>query len=255
MGNATKPNPLTTGILRFISGFLTIAIGANLGLFLDTPTSFAGSSASFQVRDDQINPTQFTQTSAGFTIYGSVEPLVQGLTGTTYNGRVGSPLRVNPTAGGGGGGSANITAPPTTACPVQKDLTLTNIECSRIYKGLIKLTGTKDKNTDYVFINEDLSGTYFANKTSWEKEVLLQIGENTIVVYGKNFCDAKTPPVTIKLTRAIMGDTNDDEKTNDYDLSAFTRRWERKKDCLSDFNRDQITNDYDLSLLASAWSG
>lgn len=213
---------------------------------------WAGNSASFQVRDDQIGGNQFSQESTNFQVFGGVETLVGSQSGTTFNQQSGSPLPVGnqtsttPSIPGGGRGDN---------CPAPGNITLTGISCNRVYKSLVRLSGTRSTSTPMIFVNDDMAGVFLGSNTTWTKDVYVVAGENKIVIYGKNNCDAMTPPITIVLTKAKMGDTNDDLSTNDYDLSTFTRRWERREDCLTDFNQDRLTNDYDLSLLASAWTG
>lgn len=213
---------------------------------------WAGNSASFQVRDDQIGGNQFSQESTNFQVFGGVEPLVGSQTGVTFRQQTGSPLPV---------GNQTPATPSTPSggtgenCPAPGNISLTGVSCNRVYKSLVKLSGTRSTTTPMIFVDDDMAGVFLGSNTTWSKDVYVVSGENKIVIYGKNNCDAMTPPITIVLTKAKMGDTNDDLSTNDYDLSTFTRRWERKEDCLTDFNQDRLTNDYDLSLLASAWTG
>jgi len=243
-----------TGCLPLIARLTLGLAGVTLCILGSVDQASAGVSATFQVRDDQIGSTQSRQTSPNFTVDSGVEPLVGSPFSATFQGEIGSPLRMDaagvPVVPGGGGSYVF----PTTGCSTPTNFSVSDISCSRAYKSLIKISGTRDRETPYIFINDNLAGTYLVSNTSWEKDVLLQLGQNTITIYGKNFCDTKTPPIVIKFIRARMGDTNDDSRTDDYDLSTFTRRWEKHKDCLSDFNRDQITDDYDLSLLASSWT-
>ena len=252
--NWLKP---TSSYLSLIGGIAAITLGTFLFAWGAIRPVSAATSATYQVRDDQVGPSGFHQSSSNFSVDGALESIVGGTASTTFQAQLGSPVKVPTpsTNNQNNSGSSSSGNGVTSTCPAPTNFTVSDIECNRAYKSLIKISGTRSSDTNYILINEDLSGVHLASTTTWDKDVYLQPGQNTIVIYGKNTCDAKTPPITLNLFRARMGDTNDDNQTNDYDLSTFTRRWERKQDCLSDFNRDQITNDYDLSLLASSWNG
>lgn len=235
-----------------VLGFLIYGLMVLLATLSPSVPVWAGNSASFQVRDDQIGGNQFSQESTNFQVFGGVETLVNSQSGINFSQQTGSPLPVGnqttPTPNVPGGGAG-------TNCPDPGNLSLTGINCNRVYKSLVRLSGTRNADTPMIFVNDDMAGVFLGSNITWAKDVYVVAGENRITIYGKNNCDATTPPIVIVLTKAKMGDTNDDLSTNDYDLSTFTRRWERKEDCLTDFNQDRLTNDYDLSLLASAWTG
>lgn len=255
-----------TKLLHSLFSYRTLKL--TLGLFgvlvITLPTLFissitpasAGDSANFKVRNDQIGNTPTSQSSPNYRVNGSIEEIVGSQTGGTTRTQLGAPTNpgtasVPPVTPGGGG---SVTADPNN-CPDPGQIRLLGISCTLVYKGLLKIKGTRSANTPYILVNEDMSGVHLSSPTTWEKDIMLRTGENTIVIYGKNACEERTPPITIVFTRNRMGDINDDTQTNDYDLSTFTRRWERRNDCPSDFNRDLLTDDYDLSLLASSWTG
>lgn len=251
------PNPLLNSVRHIGAGLCWLAV---YGLLVgqawqgSADQTLAASSASFQVRDDQVGGNQFTQNSGNYRVHGGVEALVGSQSSGSFQTQTGTPIIIEqpntPSTPGGGGLS---TAP--SGCPAPTPLGVTNVRCSRFYKSLFQITGTRDINTPYIFVNESMAGVFLSSTTTWSKDVYLVQGQNTITIYGKNACDATTPPLVIVFTKAKMGDTNDDLATDDYDLSTFTRRWELRDDCISDFNQDKLTNDYDLSLLASAWTG
>src|SRR3989304_2844177 len=61
----------------------------------------------------------------------------------------------------------------------------------------LKLTGAKDATIDTLYVNGDSSGTIFSTATSWEASVHLSIGENLIVVSGKDIALNETEPVVL----------------------------------------------------------
>lgn len=213
--------------------------------------TFAATSPGYQIDSDQVGPNQFRQSSSNYIIDGSIDTIVGQIDGTAYNVEQGSGTRieadgvvVNP--GGGGGGGNNCSAPT--------NFTVASSTCNRAYKNLTVVKGTKDNNTSFVFINNDLSGVSFPTPTTWNKMVFLQPGENKLEIYAQNDCGLTTEKIMLILQKLRMGDVNNDGKTDDYDLSLLTRKWTTAKDCFTDFNKDDVTDDYDLSLLAAAWS-
>ena len=208
----------------------------------------AANSTNYEIRDAQVGPSQFRSSSGGYMIDGSIEAIVKSIESNNYKIEDGSPTRIDPVTSGGSGGVLGATA-----CGAPGQIGIDNVSCTRIYKNLFKLSGTKAADTNVVLVNGDVSGLHFGSDTTWDKTVALTAGQNIFNIVGQNECGDQTQMVQLILEKVKMGDINNSGNTDDYDLSLLTRKWDKTNDCYTDFNRDLITNDYDLSLMASAW--
>ncbi len=208
-----------------------------------------GSSANFQLNDDQVGPTTFQQSSGAFVIDGSIEPIVGSTGSTSFDSEVGAPTNpgsaATPTPEEPGGSTGYLPLP---------GLTVDQASCNIAYGNLINLTGTKTPEIIYVFVQGSLAGVSFPTPYTWQKVVWLTAPSTTIDIFGRNAQNRNTAVINLNLELRRMGDINGDGVTNDYDLSLLARKWNARNDCATDLNRDGITDDYDLSLLASAWS-
>lgn len=220
---------------------------ALVGLLLQP--AWAADSNNFQIDNDQAGPTHFQQSSSGFTIDGSIEPIIGDTSSNNFGNEVGSPTLI---------GEESETAPETPGSgggnTLQGRITVNNTGCPVIYKNLVNFSGTRTANIIYMFLNSEISGFHFPTSTTWEKTAFLQEGSNRIEIWGRDANHVSTDKIVLNLNKVRMGDVNQDGVTDDYDLSMLTRKWNTRGDCSTDFNRDFITDDYDLSLLAAYWS-
>lgn len=150
--------------------------------------------------------------------------------------------------GGGGGGSAATTttkakpSAPTVSSEVPSDFS---------YKSSLLLYGAKDSAADSVKVNSSTTGVTYPTSISWQVSVSLSYGLNTFKLVATN-SGGDSLETLFDLYRRLVGDVNEDDTVNDYDLSKFVKLW-GSSDRNGDFNEDKKVNDYDFSMLVSRW--
>jgi len=218
-------------------------------LFILPTVLFARSSANFEITSDNPTPVYFNTNSGSYTIEGTIEPIVGFPTGTNYQVDHGQwawdevSVPPAPTPGAAEGVPRSYFPTPLTIDPFSQCL---------FEKSNWLISGTKDQNTDRIYINDSMDGVEFTSPTTWKKEVDLNSGITTFIVYGRNNWGI-TEPLILTVFRSNAGDVNADRYVDDYDLSLLASHWQEDW-CQADFNADGIVDDYDLSILASFWN-
>lgn len=147
--------------------------------------------------------------------------------------------------GGGGGGSSGGGAPDE---PVVSD-EIVDIEFT--YATSFLLYGTMDTDTDQLTVNDESEGVEFTDDDSWEAMVSLSYGLNSFTLVASD--DSEESDETVyEIYRRLIGDVNEDDGVDDYDLSKFVALWGGSSRA-GDFNEDQTVDDYDFSMLVSRW--
>ncbi|PJA45312.1 hypothetical protein CO174_03970 [Candidatus Uhrbacteria bacterium CG_4_9_14_3_um_filter_50_9] len=104
---------------------------------------------------------------------------------------------------------------------------------------------------DRIEVNNDDSEVEYPSETSWQIDVSLSYGENTYVIEGFD-ASVDTNDATFNIYRRLIGDVNQDDTVDDYDLSLLISMW-GDNDPEGDFNEDGEVDDYDFSMLVARW--
>ena len=147
--------------------------------------------------------------------------------------------------GGGGGGGGGTVAPesPSVSSAIE-DLVFTYTQTFLLY-------GTKDEDVDLVTVDGSSESVTYPTTTSWQDYVSLSYGENSFTVVGLDG-SASSASIVYEIYRRLIGDVNNDETVNDYDLSRFIGMW-GENDREGDFNEDSTVDDYDFSMMIARW--
>lgn len=121
------------------------------------------------------------------------------------------------------------------------------------YASLLNLDGTRDSLITQVFLNGSDASTTYPTSTTWEAPVGLNLGANSVIVYGKGAEGNQTATQNITINRHTLGDINGDTFINLIDASLFAVDWGKTENLtynLSDMNDDGVVDLTDLSILA-----
>lgn len=149
-------------------------------------------------------------------------------------------------SGGGGGGGAPRTATPDTPT-VDEDIE----DLEFTYTTPFLLYGGKDTDADTVKVNGSSTGMTYPTGSTWRDSVALSYGLNTFVIEAFDGT-ADSGELTYEIYRRLIGDVNEDDTVNDYDLSKLVRLW-GDDDREGDFNEDGTVDDYDFSMMVARW--
>jgi hypothetical protein len=153
---------------------------------------------------------------------------------------------VTASAGGGGGGGGGGGASPNdpTIDDEIEDLEFT-------YKSTFLLYGGNDSGVDSIEVDGDDSDSE-VDGTNWTATVALAFGLNSfelVAIDGSRDSDE----TVYEIYRRLIGDVNQDDTVDDYDLSKFVGLW-GDDDREGDFNDDDIVDDYDFSMMVARWN-
>lgn len=155
-------------------------------------------------------------------------------------------LCVTASGGGGGGGGGGGSSDPDTPTISEEIETL-----EFTYTSPFLLYGGMDDNTDRIEINGDDSDVDFVDDDNWKASVALSYGLNSFDIEA--FDGTKDSGTLIyEIYRRLIGDVNEDDTVNDYDLSQLVGLW-GEDDREGDFNEDGVVDDYDFSMMVARW--
>lgn len=149
------------------------------------------------------------------------------------------------TAAGGGGGGGGGGAPDE---PVVSD-EIVDLEFT--YATSLLLYGTMDSDTDQLTVNDESEDVEFIDDDSWEAVVALSYGLNSFTLVASDGSQESDETV-YEIYRRLIGDVNQDDTVDDYDLSRMVRLW-GDEDREGDFNEDETIDDYDFSMMVARW--
>jgi hypothetical protein len=152
-----------------------------------------------------------------------------------------------PSAGGGGGGGRTIGIIPED--PVFGSAFLTPGQFT--YGSSILFYGTKTLSSTIVIVNDEIDNVTYPTDFTWQTLLTLQYGNNTFFFTAHN-TGGDSNDVYYSIYRRLIGDINQDDTVNDYDLSRLVRLWGTGDDN-GDFNLDGDCDDYDFSMMVSRW--
>lgn len=148
--------------------------------------------------------------------------------------------------GGGGGGGA-----PATGAPDAPEVSDEIVDLEFTYVASFLLYGGMDTDTDELTVDGDSDDVEFTDDDSWKVTVSLAYGLNSFELIALD--GTKSSDETIyEIYRRLVGDVNQDDTVNDYDLSKFVKLWGGSSRS-GDFNEDDTVNDYDFSMLVARW--
>jgi len=148
-------------------------------------------------------------------------------------------------AGGGGGGGAPASAPSTP----EIDESLEGLEFT--YASPILLFGEMDEDTDSLEINGETEDVELVDDDSWQASIALSYGLNSFEIEAFDG-NKDSGELTYEIYRRLIGDLNEDDSVNDYDLSKLVGLW-GDDDREGDFNDDGTVDDYDFSMMVARW--
>lgn len=208
-------------------------------------------SPNYSIDQDNPLPSAFDIDSPSYSIEGSIDSIVGSSDSASYDvqhGAVGPgdpAVVVPPTVAIQGGGG--VIFPPESVGM----LDVNRIDCG-VYLTPYLLTGSRDQNTDGIFVNDDDTGVELPTAFTWQKSARLTLGSNGFSIVAHNNY-GWSDPVELDVYRKRLGDANDDGVIDDADLSTLAAYFQSNY-CIVDFNHDGIVDDADLSLLASQWT-
>lgn len=149
--------------------------------------------------------------------------------------------------GGGGGGAPAVSADEVPEAPSVDSSVVSDFS----YRSSLLLNGSMDSATDELEVNQSTTGVTFPSSTTWNVTVSLSYGLNTFSLVASND-EGDSDETIFDLYRRLVGDVNEDDTVNDYDLSKFIALWGGSSRA-GDFNEDTSVDDYDFSMLVSRW--
>ena len=108
-----------------------------------------------------------------------------------------------------------------------------------------------DSDTETIEINEDSSDVEFVDDENWQASVALSYGLNSFDIVAFDGT-RDSGALTYEIYRRLIGDVNEDDTVNDYDLSKLVGLW-GDDDREGDFNEDGEVDDYDFSMMVARW--
>jgi hypothetical protein len=215
------------------------------------------SSLNYQNLDSTFAPAVFSSQSSNFQINGSVEAIVGAGASVGFSIQSGVPVQLptavtvtptptpTPSTGGSGGGQGSASGIGFVVPPTLLFRTPTFRSHQLIY-------GTRGSSDTVISVNGSSIGVRYPSSNTWERDIPLFLGRNTIEVQGSIPSGYVTPIVVGEIERMLIGDVNRSHRVDDVDLSLFVRAWKTYTP-FADFNEDGLINDIDLSLLVSHW--
>lgn len=160
--------------------------------------------------------------------------------------------------GGGGGGGSSSSSSSSGSAPSSPSLS-SGVETVEddgedvvvSFDNTVTLYGSRAAGTT-IEINGSSEGVTYPTSTSWQATVTLDDGENDVEIVAVSSTGVESEPTTVVVDQREVGDVNDDNRIDDYDLSLLVRSW-NSDDPESDFNEDGEIDDYDFSLFVSRW--
>ena len=149
--------------------------------------------------------------------------------------------------GGGGGGGGSAVSGSLDEPEVSDEI----VDLEFTYTSPFLLYGTMDEDTEELTVNDDSSDVEFTDDDAWKVSVSLSYGLNSftlVAIDGSTDSDE----TLYDIYRRLIGDVNQDDTVNDYDLSKFVALW-GGSDRAGDFNEDASVDDYDFSMLVARW--
>ena len=148
--------------------------------------------------------------------------------------------------GGGGGGGA-----PASSSPDDPEVSDEIADLEFTYTSPFLLYGTMDTDTEELTVNDESDDVEFTDDDAWKVSVSLSYGLNNFTLVAID--GSKSSDETLyDIYRRLIGDVNQDDTVNDYDLSKFVGLW-GGSDRAGDFNEDASVDDYDFSMLVARW--
>lgn len=152
-------------------------------------------------------------------------------------------------SGGGGGGGGGGSAVGSLSEPeVSEEITGLGFT----YDSSFLLYGTMDSETQEITVNDSSENIVLVDDETWNAALALSYGLNNfsiIAVDGSTSSDETLYEIYLRL----IGDVNEDNTVNDYDLSKFVGLWGSSSRS-GDFNEDGGVDDYDFSMLVARWN-
>ncbi|MBT5808561.1 hypothetical protein HOI18_04795 [Candidatus Uhrbacteria bacterium] len=152
---------------------------------------------------------------------------------------------VTASAGGGGGGGGGGSSSPDD--PTIHD-DIADLEFT--YESSFLLYGGNDSGVDEIEVDGDDSDSE-VDGTSWTATVALSFGLNSfelVAIDGSRDSDE----TVYEIYRRLVGDVNEDDTVDDYDLSKLVGLWgDDARE--GDFNDDGSVDDYDFSMMVARW--
>jgi len=149
-------------------------------------------------------------------------------------------------SGGGGGGPPPVVGKPPVPT-VDPSLAVQLFT----YAPSLLLFGTMDATINNLIINTSTLGITYPTTTSWKKTASLAFSANTFSIAAVD-AGVTSDVVAYQVYRRLIGDVNQDNTVNDYDLSKFLKSWGGSSRA-GDFNEDGKVNDYDFSMMVARW--
>lgn len=150
--------------------------------------------------------------------------------------------------GGGGGGGGGAPASSDTDEPVVSD-EIAELEFT--YESSFLLYGSMDSDVDEVTVDGSSEDVEYPDDESWSVAVSLSYGLNSFSLVAIDGSD-ESDETLYEIYRRLIGDVNQDDAVNDYDLSKFVGLWGGSSRS-GDFNEDGSVDDYDFSMLVARW--
>jgi hypothetical protein len=149
--------------------------------------------------------------------------------------------------GGGGGGGGSPVASGLDDPEVSDEIA----DLGFTYKSSFLLYGSMDTDTDTLTVNGDSEDVEFTDDDAWKVTVSLAYGLNSFTLIALDG-STESDETIYEIYRRLIGDVNQDDTVDDYDLSKFVKLWGGSSRS-GDFNQDASVDDYDFSMLVARW--
>lgn len=153
------------------------------------------------------------------------------------------------TSSGGGGGGGGGGAPASG--PGEPEISDEIADLEFTYVSSFLLYGTMDSDTQEITVNESSEDVELVDDETWNAAVSLSYGLNNFSIVAVDGSD-ESDETLYEIYRRLVGDVNQDDTVNDYDLSKFVGLW-GSSNRSGDFNEDSDVDDYDFSMLVARW--
>ncbi|MEK7572069.1 MAG: dockerin type I domain-containing protein [Patescibacteria group bacterium] len=127
---------------------------------------------------------------------------------------------------------------------------------SPTYNASIIIAGSRPATLTKIYINNLTDTVSYANSTSWQKTLDLNLGNNDIEVFGEDSLGNRTTATSGSIIRHKLSDINGDNAINLTDISLFAFDWLKTSNLtnrLSDMNDDGLVNLTDFSIIAKQY--
>lgn len=151
------------------------------------------------------------------------------------------------TSSGGGGGGGGTPASGVEEPEVSDEIA----ELEFTYESSFLLYGTMDSDTQEITVNDSSEDVELVDDETWNAALSLSYGLNNFSIVAIDGSD-ESDETLYEIYRRLVGDVNQDDTVNDYDLSKFVRLWGGDSRS-GDFNEDETVDDYDFSMLVARW--